>query len=268
MTRHLTRHRRPVGRRTADRARSGSTRGLAARAGGPRSRAHLREAVESHAPVDGDGRRSAWRPSGVHASRRSRVRRPRVGRGRHARAGRAITALLAARTFSHSTVQRMAAVSAVPVVNLLSDHSHPLQAMADLLTMQQVHGPLPAAQWPSSATTTTCRARSPRRVRCSVRTSRSDVRLDTSADEDELGPPQCTRGPAPSRNCTTQSEAVAGAIAVHTDSWIAMGQEAERERACSRVRRLHRRRGADGEGRASCRLLPLPARSSRRRGDG
>ena len=50
--------------------------------------------------------------------------------------------VLGARTFSHTTLERMAAVSAVPVVNMLSDKSHPLQAIADALTMQQVHGPL------------------------------------------------------------------------------------------------------------------------------
>lgn len=49
--------------------------------------------------------------------------------------------MLAARAQpSHSIVTRMAAVSPVPVVNMLSDHSHPLQALADVLTMQQVHG--------------------------------------------------------------------------------------------------------------------------------
>src|SRR4029079_19711552 len=50
--------------------------------------------------------------------------------------------MLAARVFDHGVVARMAAVSTVPVVKLLSDHSHPLQGLADALTMQQVHGPL------------------------------------------------------------------------------------------------------------------------------
>ncbi len=50
--------------------------------------------------------------------------------------------LIAARVFDHSTVTRMAAVVDVPVVNMLSDHSHPLQAFADALTMQQRLGDL------------------------------------------------------------------------------------------------------------------------------
>ncbi len=51
-------------------------------------------------------------------------------------------AMLAARVFEHDVVVRMAAISPVPVVNMLSDWSHPLQALADVLTMQQVHGDL------------------------------------------------------------------------------------------------------------------------------
>jgi ornithine carbamoyltransferase len=51
-------------------------------------------------------------------------------------------AVIAARVFDHLTVTRMAAVVDVPVVNMLSDHSHPLQAFADALTMQQCLGEL------------------------------------------------------------------------------------------------------------------------------
>ena len=40
-------------------------------------------------------------------------------------------AVLAARVFEHSVVERLAAAASVPVVNMLSDHSHPLQALAD-----------------------------------------------------------------------------------------------------------------------------------------
>ena len=49
-------------------------------------------------------------------------------------------ALIAARVFDHSVLERMVAVSDVPIVNMLSDWSHPLQAFADALTMQQALG--------------------------------------------------------------------------------------------------------------------------------
>jgi len=45
-------------------------------------------------------------------------------------------AAIGARVFEHAKVERMAAVDLVPVVNLLSDDGHPMQALADVLTMQ------------------------------------------------------------------------------------------------------------------------------------
>ena len=47
---------------------------------------------------------------------------------------------LCARVFDHSRLERMAATSALPVVNLLSDSSHPLQALADVLTIRTALG--------------------------------------------------------------------------------------------------------------------------------
>lgn len=51
-------------------------------------------------------------------------------------------AVIAARVFEHSKLERMASVSSVPVVNLLSDDAHPIQVLADLLTIRQALGRL------------------------------------------------------------------------------------------------------------------------------
>ena len=51
-------------------------------------------------------------------------------------------AVIAARVFEHSKLERMAAVSSVPIVNLLSDDAHPIQVLADLLTIRQEFGRL------------------------------------------------------------------------------------------------------------------------------
>ena len=48
--------------------------------------------------------------------------------------------LIAARVFDHGLLERMAAVSPVPVLNMLSGSDHPLQALADLLTIEQLVG--------------------------------------------------------------------------------------------------------------------------------
>lgn len=51
-------------------------------------------------------------------------------------------AILAARVFDHTVLERMAAVVEAPVVNLLSDRAHPCQALADLLTIRETVGGL------------------------------------------------------------------------------------------------------------------------------
>jgi ornithine carbamoyltransferase len=51
-------------------------------------------------------------------------------------------AAIGARVFDHSTVERLAGAASVPVVNLLSDRSHPCQALADLLTLRRHWGSL------------------------------------------------------------------------------------------------------------------------------
>jgi ornithine carbamoyltransferase len=51
-------------------------------------------------------------------------------------------AVVCARVFEHEKLERMAAVGWVPVVNLLSDDGHPVQALADLLTLRQRFGSL------------------------------------------------------------------------------------------------------------------------------
>ncbi len=50
------------------------------------------------------------------------------------------------RTFSHSTVEELAAFNALPVINGLTDLSHPCQAMGDVLTMEELSGNLQKKQ--------------------------------------------------------------------------------------------------------------------------
>ena len=134
--------------------------------------------------------------------------------------------LLAARVFKHDVVVRMAEVSGVPVVNMLSDHSHPLQALADALTMQQTIGDLTgrSVAWSGDWNNV---ARSLAEV-CVLLGARFSIATPPaygpSASEvtriNALGPGEFVAG-------TDPVAAVAGADAVHTDVWVSMGQEAE-----------------------------------------
>ena len=137
-------------------------------------------------------------------------------------------AVLAARVFQHDKVQRMATVSPVPVLNMLSDHAHPLQALADALTMQQIHGPLAGQRvaWVGDYNNV---ARSLGEIcvmlgatvtyGCPIGFHPSPQELARIA---ALGRGAVSHQPRP-------ADAVAGAIAVHTDSWVSMGQEAEKQ---------------------------------------
>lgn len=46
------------------------------------------------------------------------------------------------RVFSHKMLEELATASAVPVINALSDDHHPCQALADVMTIQEVFGEL------------------------------------------------------------------------------------------------------------------------------
>ena len=55
-------------------------------------------------------------------------------------------AIVAARVYDHALLQEMAALNVVPVINMLSGTDHPLQALADLLTIKQIIGRLDGAR--------------------------------------------------------------------------------------------------------------------------
>jgi ornithine carbamoyltransferase len=54
--------------------------------------------------------------------------------------------IIAARVFDHRLLEQMAAVNAAPVLNMLSATDHPLQALADLLTIKQLTGKIEGAR--------------------------------------------------------------------------------------------------------------------------
>lgn len=136
--------------------------------------------------------------------------------------------MVAARVFDHAVVERMAALDVVPVVNMLSDRSHPLQGLADVLTMRQVHGDL--------AGRTVAYVGDYNNVARSLAEAcvllGADVALGCpigyDADEHELERLNLL-GAGRVRQVHRASDAVVGAIAVHTDTWTSMGQEAEKE---------------------------------------
>jgi ornithine carbamoyltransferase len=131
--------------------------------------------------------------------------------------------IVCARVFEHAILERMAAVDAVPVVNLLSKDSHPLQALADVLTIRQEFG--------DTSGRTIAYVGYPGNVWRSLSMAAGmlamDVRLAAPpghqpSDDDLDRIKRCgTR-----LDVTSDSfEAVEGADVVYTDRWVSMGEE-------------------------------------------
>ena len=137
-------------------------------------------------------------------------------------------AMIGARVFEHDKVERMAAVSTVPVVNVLSDDAHPLQALADVLTMAQVLGGVDALAGRTVAYVgdgnNVARSLAIAAGMCGM-----DVRIATPAG---YGPTEADIARIVAAGAdlvvgTDPREAVDGADVVYTDVWASMGHEAE-----------------------------------------
>ena len=132
--------------------------------------------------------------------------------------------VIAARVFSHSVVERLAASATVPVVNMLSDRSHPLQGFADALTMQQCLGEL-AGKTVAYVGDYNNVARSLGEISAMLGMHvRYACPHGFDADDGELER-ILLLGAASVAQSTRPADAVVGAHAVHTDTWVSMGQE-------------------------------------------
>ena len=137
-------------------------------------------------------------------------------------------AAIGARVFEHQKLERMVAVSTVPVVNMLSDEAHPLQALADLLTIADEFGGVSEL-----AGRTVAYIGDANNVARSLALGAGmlgmSVRVATPVGF-EFSDADVARIVATGAEFTATNdpfEAVAGASVVYTDVWTSMGQEAE-----------------------------------------
>jgi len=136
---------------------------------------------------------------------------------------------IAARTFSHHTLEVLANYSRVPVINALSDWEHPCQALADLLTIYEKKGELNgltlafvgdgnnvarSLMLAASLTGMNFRIASPPGYTIEERILHLAQSNAISSGAEIF----CTEEPR---------LAVSGADVVYTDVWASMGQEAE-----------------------------------------
>lgn len=130
---------------------------------------------------------------------------------------------IAARVYRHETVEELARHARVPVVNALSDRAHPLQTLADLLTLWEAFGGLEGLE--------VAYIGDGNNVLNSLLEAAPLVGLKVRVATPKGYEPEkalllrsgavLTHDPA---------EAVQGAHALYTDVWTSMGQEGEREK--------------------------------------
>jgi len=140
--------------------------------------------------------------------------------------------VIAARTFSHQTLEVMADGAGVPVINALSDLEHPCQALTDLMTICEKKGSLEGLTLAylgdgnnvaSSLLLAASLAGMNFRIACppayaireEVMVLSRDFAADSGAEILSTGQPEL---------------ALQDADIVYTDVWTSMGQEAEREK--------------------------------------
>lgn len=132
-------------------------------------------------------------------------------------------ALIAARVKSHGLLEEMAEATGTPVLNMLSDSDHPLQALADLLTIEQLAGTLEGTRvaYVGDANNV-CRS-------LAEGCAKLGVRLTVASPEGYGFAPAELAALDGVRQVVDPAEAVAGARIVYTDVWVSMGQDAEAE---------------------------------------
>jgi len=128
--------------------------------------------------------------------------------------------IIAARVFDHRLLEQMAAVNAAPVLNMLSATDHPLQALADLLTIKQLTGKIEGARVAFIGEGN------------NVARSLAEACALASATFVIASPPGhgFLETVPTAREVLDPADAVDGADIVYTDVWVSMGVEDSDER--------------------------------------
>ena len=134
-----------------------------------------------------------------------------------------------ARTFEHSTVTELAQYATVPVINALTDWSHPCQAMADVLTIREhfddTDGKKIAFIGDGNNVARSLAFACAKLKMKMVVASPASYELDAETIE---------KANNLSADCVSQTndpaKAVLDADIIYTDTWVSMGQEDEKQK--------------------------------------
>ena len=122
---------------------------------------------------------------------------------------------IGARVFQHAKLERIAGAATVPVVNLLSDDAHPVQVLADLLTIRHEFGRLDGL--------TLAYVGDGNNMARSLTHAESLTGLHVRVSS----PPGFQLTGTSAELIDDPMAAVRGADVIYTDAWFSMGQETE-----------------------------------------
>ncbi|MEC7810651.1 MAG: ornithine carbamoyltransferase [Actinomycetota bacterium] len=134
---------------------------------------------------------------------------------------------ISARVFDHKTLERMATLGLCPIVNLLSDAGHPMQALADVITLVEEFGDLEGKSFAfvgDGNNVFRSFAMAAGMLGAEIRYAGPGNYRLSELDKDRLA----TIGVEVNEFDFAQ-EAVDGVNAVYTDVWTSMGQESQTE---------------------------------------
>ncbi len=135
-----------------------------------------------------------------------------------------------ARTFSHQAVEELAQFASIPVINALTDYSHPCQAMADLMTAKEHFGRLEGLKLTfigdGNNVARSLAALSARLKLTFVLAGPKEYQLDGEF----VAKLKAEEPNADFTQMTDPKQAVENADIVYTDTWISMGQEQEKQK--------------------------------------
>ncbi|MDQ0153878.1 ornithine carbamoyltransferase [Robertmurraya andreesenii] len=136
------------------------------------------------------------------------------------------------RTFSHQRVMELAEHASIPVINGLTDLFHPCQALADLLTIQEVKGSLAGIKMAfvgdgNNVTHSLMIAAAKTGLHLNVATP---MGYEPNEEVTKLALGIAKETGAEIAIMNNPVEAVTEADVIYTDVWTSMGQEAENEK--------------------------------------
>lgn len=129
-----------------------------------------------------------------------------------------------ARVFNHEHVRELAEWSPVPVINGLSDFSHPCQALADIFTIWERAGQLEGLTLAYVGDGSNNVATS-----LIMAAGKVGMKVHVVAPQGYQPDPQVLEQTDADVTVTDDLDGVVGADVLYTDVWTSMGQEAERE---------------------------------------